>query len=93
MIISIEELSRKEVINVESAARIGFVSDMDLNTDTGEIVSLLVRCPGGVFRSPPPVKILYKDILKIGEETVLVSKVCPVPAPAGKRGILGLIGK
>ena len=93
MIISIEELSRREVINVETAARVGFVSDMDLNTETGEIISLLVRSPGGMFRSPPPVKVLYKDVVRIGEETVLVSKVCSAPPPPGKRSLLGLLGK
>ena len=93
MIVSIEELSRREVINVETAARVGFVSDMDLNTETGEVMALLVRAPGGLFRSPPPVKILFRDVIRIGEETVLVSKVSPAPPPPPRRSLLGLLGK
>ena len=92
MILSIEELSRKEVINVETAEKVGYVADLDLNAETGQIVSLLVRSPGGFFRSPPPVKVPYPDVVKIGKETVLVKRVCPVPPPPGGR-LAGLIGK
>ncbi len=93
MIVSIEELSRREVINIETAARVGFVSDMDLNTETGEVTALLVRSPGGLFRSPPPVRVLFRDVIRIGEETVLVSKVSPAPPPPPRRSLLGLLGK
>ena len=92
MILSIDELSRKEVINVETAERVGFVADLDLNTETGQITALLVRAPGGFFKSPPAVKVPYADIVKIGTQTVLVKRVCPVP-PSGRGKLAALLGK
>lgn len=93
MQMSIEELCRREVINIETAGRVGFVSDLDINTDNGEIIALIVRPAGGFFKNPPPVKVFFKDIIKIGEETILVSKVCPMPPPGGGRRLAGFLGK
>ena len=39
---SITELRNKEVINAKSGCRIGFVSDVEINTCDGRLVSIIV---------------------------------------------------
>ncbi|MBQ7689401.1 MAG: YlmC/YmxH family sporulation protein [Clostridia bacterium] len=94
---TIEELCRKEVINVETADRVGFIGDVEVDVNTGCLVCICVFPVGrGFFRPPQPLKISWCDILKIGEETVLVKNVPPLPpAPPNrmKKTFAGLFGK
>lgn len=77
-----EELCRKEVICVENAARLGCICDVVIDTDSGCVVKFcVVKENGGFFRPPPPLEICWGDIIKIGEETVLVKRM-PEPPPA-----------
>ena len=87
---TVAQLSMKEVISVDTAARVGTVTDVEFDMDTGEMLHLLVSPGGGFFRPRPPVKICRCDIVRIGPETVLVKNV-PAPPEGGRR--LGLLGK
>ncbi len=91
---TIEELCRKEVINVETAGRLGFVGDVEVDVAAGTVVCICVFPAGGFFR-PPPLKICWCDIVRIGEDTVLVKNVPPSPPPQPRRGgrLAGLLGK
>lgn len=82
-----EELCNKEVICVENAARLGYISDVVIDVDSGCVVRFCVtKEDGGLFRAPPPMEICWGDILKIGAETVLVKKQpTPPPAPPPKK--------
>ena len=69
------DLRQKEIINVGDGARYGFVSDLELDTTEGKILSLIVPGPGrvlGVFGRDQEYRIPWDSITKIGEDTILV---------------------
>ena len=90
MLCSVEQLCQKEVIDVDTAARIGCITDLEIDMETGEIVHIFVS-GGGIFRKCPAVKICRKDILKIGEEAILVKNVPPPPPP--RKPLFGFLAK
>lgn len=85
----LEELCRKEVICVQNAARLGFICDVEVDTETGCVVSVCVLQDRGLFH-PATVKICWNDILKIGEDTVLIREMPPQPpAPPKRKRLFG----
>lgn len=81
----LEELCRKEVICVQNAARLGFISDVVVDTENGCVVSLCVTGAHGGFFRPQQLRICWGDILKIGEETVLIKEMPPTPPAQPQR--------
>ena len=81
---TVTQLSQKEVISVDTAARVGAIADVEFDMDTGEMVGICVAVGGGMFRSRPPIRIARQDIIRIGADSVLVRNV-PPPPPAGER--------
>ena len=72
------DLRQKEVINTTDGARYGFVSDLELDTEEGKILALIVPGPGrvlGVFGRDQEYRIPWDVITKIGEDIVLVECV------------------
>lgn len=72
---SINGMKSKEVINVADGARLGFVSDVEIDVETGNLVSIVV--PGaykvfGLFGKEEDIVIDWKDIKKIGDEIIIV---------------------
>ena len=72
---SINEIKAKEVINVTDGARLGFVSDVEIDLEDGRLVSLVV--PGayrfmGIFGREEDVVIKWDDIKKIGDDIIIV---------------------
>ncbi len=80
MIARITDMHDKEVINVCDGTRLGYVDDVEVDTCTAQIVSLVIygknKCLGLLGRDADIV-IHWKDIEVIGEETVLVNIKCP----------------
>ena len=69
------DLRQKEIVNINDGARYGFVSDMDINTEEGKILALIVPGPGrvlGVFGRDSEYKIPWNSINKIGDDIILV---------------------
>lgn len=91
MFCTMEQLCQKDVIDVDTASRVGWITDLEIDMETGEIVHICVSC-GGIFKNKPAVKICRKDILKIGAQTVLVKNV-PPPPPPGRKPLLGFLAK
>ena len=83
------DLRNKEVINVKDGARIGFVSDIEMDTRTAALTAVVVygklRLFGLLGREPDFV-IPWKDISLIGNDTMLVSY--EKPEEAKKPGVL-----
>lgn len=69
------DLRNKEVINMKDGGRVGFISDVELDTRTAALTAIVVygklRCFGLLGREPDAV-IPWKNIGLIGEDTVLV---------------------
>lgn len=76
MTCKIGELRSKEVINVRDGARIGFISDVEIDTATAALTAVVIygrlRLFGLLGREPDLV-IPWGDITLIGGDTVLVS--------------------
>jgi len=69
------ELRQKEVINLSDGARYGFVSDLEINTEEGKIITMVVPGPGrvlGVFGRDQEYRIPWDTISKIGDDIILV---------------------
>ncbi len=72
---SINSMKSKEVINISDGARLGFVSDVEIDVETGRLVSIVV--PGayrmlGLFGKEDDIVIEWDDIKKIGDEIIIV---------------------
>lgn len=80
MIARVTDMHDKEVINVSDGTRLGFVDDVEVDTCTAQIVSIVIfgrskLC--GLMGREADIVIHWKDIEVIGEETVLVNFHCP----------------
>ncbi len=71
----ITELRNKEVINGKNGCRLGCVSDVEIDTCSGCIVSVVIWGKGrcfGLFPADNDIKISWKDIEIIGDDTIIV---------------------
>ena len=72
----IDELKNKQVVCVKDGRVLGYISDIELDVETGELISIIIfgkpRLFGFLGRDEDII-ISWKDIKVIGNETVLVS--------------------
>ncbi len=78
MICSINELKAKEVINVSDGARLGFVSDVELDLKDGRLTAIVV--PGayrlmGFLGKDEDIVIKWENIKKIGDDIIIIDKI------------------
>ena len=67
-------LRDKEVINTENGSRMGYVCDVEVDLAAGKLTAILVPGEGGgLFSKPRDIRIPWEKIVKIGEDTILVS--------------------
>ncbi|MBQ9980036.1 MAG: YlmC/YmxH family sporulation protein [Oscillospiraceae bacterium] len=69
------ELRCKEIINVCDGARLGFIRDMEIDTESGCICSIIVPERTGlrsIFFKCGEIIIPWNCISKIGEDLILV---------------------
>ena len=90
----IGELRNKEVINMRDGGRIGFISDVEIDTRTAQLTAVIVygrlRC-FGLFGREPETVIPWRNITLIGDDTVLVEYQPPQVLP--KETALGKVLK
>lgn len=75
MICKLIELRDKEVINIKNGFRMGYVNDIEFDTVTGNIVSLVVYGKSklmGILGREEDMIIRWEDIDVIGDDTILV---------------------
>ncbi len=78
MICSINELKTKEVINVSDGARLGFVSDVEIDLKDGRLTAIVV--PGayrlmGFLGRDEDIVIKWENIKKIGDDIIIIDKI------------------
>lgn len=69
------ELRDKEVINCHDGARFGYICDVEIDIDSGEVISIIIPGPGKVFGllgHETEYIISWDCITKIGEDIILV---------------------
>ena len=70
------EMRNKEVINVLDGTRLGVVCDVEIDTCTGRLASIIIYGKPkvmGLFGKEEDLVIPWEDIEVLGEETILVS--------------------
>ncbi|MCL2055254.1 MAG: YlmC/YmxH family sporulation protein [Oscillospiraceae bacterium] len=73
---TLSEMRAKEVINVKTGARLGYVDDLEFDTSDASVNSFLVYGRSrffGLLGRDEDLVIKCKDIQLVGEDTVLVS--------------------
>ncbi|MCQ2441081.1 MAG: YlmC/YmxH family sporulation protein [Clostridia bacterium] len=72
----IDDLRNKQVVCVKDGCVLGFVSDVEFDTESGILTSIIIYGRlrfFGLFGREADTVIPWKDIVVIGEETVLVT--------------------
>ncbi len=76
MVCSFSELRNKEVVNMKTGIKLGYVDDIELDTTSGTIVSLIVYGRPkafGIMGRDEDIVIKCNNIELIGEDTILVN--------------------
>lgn len=78
------DLGCKEVINLYDGARLGYVGDVEIETESGRVTALVI--PGrlrlfGLLGREDDIVVPWDSIEKIGEDIILIRYA----APCGRR--------
>ena len=70
------DFRHKEVIDISTGRRLGFITDVDIDLETGTVVSVII--PGkrvffGLFPSKEDLIIPWCNLKKIGDDIILVA--------------------
>lgn len=73
----ISELQMKDVIAMETGERLGYISDLDIDTQRGQLQGLVITLKGkamGLFGKDGEIVIPWAQIVNIGADVILVKK-------------------
>lgn len=76
LIYSLESLKRREVIDIKTGERLGFIDDAEINIETSQTVALVIYGRErlfGLFGKENDIIIPCSKINVIGEDVILVS--------------------
>ncbi|RDC48279.1 YlmC/YmxH family sporulation protein, partial [Acinetobacter sp. RIT592] len=65
------------VINVKNGKRMGFITDIEMDTNEGKILSFTIEGDGGMnffSRNYDGQVVFWNDIIKIGCDTIIVNQ-------------------
>ncbi|MCQ4923860.1 YlmC/YmxH family sporulation protein [Tissierella carlieri] len=73
----LSEIREKEIININTGQRMGYVDDFELNLENGRIDAIIILGGGvgkvlGLFGKNSEIVIDWNDIVRIGTDTILV---------------------
>ena len=69
------ELRIKEVVNLRDGRRLGTISDLELDLQSGRVIALVVPASGrwlGVFGRDHDLVVPWERIRKFGQDVILV---------------------
>lgn len=69
----LSELQKKDIVNIDTGERIGNIIDVNVRED-GFITSLIIDRTNFryIFKNTDEIEITFKEIVKIGEDVILV---------------------
>ncbi len=76
MICRVDELKDKQVVCIKNGNVIGNVSDIEINSETGQITSVVIYGKNrfmGIFGRDNDISLPWEQISVIGPETILVN--------------------
>ncbi|PKR78546.1 YlmC/YmxH family sporulation protein [Halalkalibacillus sediminis] len=71
----LSEIQIKDIINVDSGEKLGYINDLEIDVQVGSIVALIVTLKSkwfGIFGEEEEIRILWSQIEKIGADVILV---------------------
>jgi YlmC/YmxH family sporulation protein len=71
----ISDFQIKDVVNISDGKKLGNIGDIDINLTTGKIEAIVIGKSGrvlGLFGKDEDIVIPWRNILKIGEDVILV---------------------
>lgn len=77
MVCTLTALRNKEVIDMKTGMRLGFVDDIEIDTETENVVSLIIFGRSrafGIMGRDDDIVIKCSDIALVGEDTILVQQ-------------------
>ncbi|MBQ9044884.1 MAG: YlmC/YmxH family sporulation protein [Oscillospiraceae bacterium] len=91
---TLSDLRYKEVINIKTGQRLGFVSDAEIDMTDGRITALIVpgqRKMGGLVAGDSDFCLPWDSINLMGDDIILtdVSRPMPRRKPDRKPGLMG----
>ncbi len=81
MLCKIDKLKDKQVVCVKDGCVLGYISDIELDTTSGRLTSIVIfgRLKFfGLFGREEDIIVPWEEISVIGEETVLVNTEAPI---------------
>lgn len=85
----ISDLRSKFVINVRNGGKLGYVSDVELDTVTATVSALIIKGRLrllGLLGREDDIVVRWEDIEVIGEDTILVNHALPSNQDGPRRG-------
>jgi YlmC/YmxH family sporulation protein len=73
--VKISEFQIKDVVNVADGKKLGNIGDIEINLTTGKIEAVIVTGNGkvlGFFGREEDIVIPWRNIIKIGQDVILV---------------------
>lgn len=73
--VRIVDFRQKEVINIADGRRLGYIYDVEIDDESGQIAAVVIPISGkvlGLFGKENEYVIPWESIKKIGEDIVLV---------------------
>jgi len=78
LIYSLESLRRREVIDIKTGERLGFIDDAEINLETSQTVALIIYGRErlfGLFGRDSDIIIPCDKIKVIGDDVILISDI------------------
>lgn len=72
---NISDFQIKDVVNVSNGKKLSDIGDIDINVTTGKIQAIVIGGTGkvfGFFGKEEEIVIPWRNIVKIGEDVILV---------------------
>lgn len=76
----ISELQVKDIIAIEDGSKLGYIHDLEIDTEKGSILALVIALKGkwlGLFGKQEELVIPWNNIVTIGKDVILVKSVRP----------------
>lgn len=74
---TLKDLRYKEVISVSDGTRFGYVGDLEVDVDSGQIRALIIPGPArffGLFGHEEDIVIPWDEVRRFGQDIILVEK-------------------
>ena len=66
------DLHQKEVINIRNAERLGFIYDLEVDLETGQIINLIIPRHRFFFFRKEDYIIPWHNVVMVGKDLVLI---------------------